>query len=109
MNLHFREVGDFPEIITDLMSDDEYAALQDELRKNPEKGNLIQGTGGARKIRTKVGNKGKSGGVRVVYYFQREETVWLLDAYAKSHKENLTEREKAVIRGIVERIKRGAR
>lgn len=107
MNLHFVEVGAFPEIITELLTDDEYTALQSELRKDPEKGNLIQGTGGARKIRAKAGNKGKSGGVRVVYYFQMEETIWMLAAYPKSRKKNLTEDDKKALRVYIEEIKGG--
>ena len=105
MNLIFREIGDFTEVIADLLKDEEYADLQDELRANPEKGSVIQGTGGARKVRAKAGGKGKSGGVRVIYYFQHEEIIWLLDAYAKSEKESLTEQEKKSLRQIIEEIK----
>ena len=105
MNLHFKEVGDFPEIITELLTDHEYAVLQNELRKNPEKGSLIQGTGGARKVRAKAGNKGKSGGVRVVYYFQVEETIWMLAAYPKSRKSDLTEKDKKALKLFIEGIK----
>ena len=107
MNLHFLEVGDFPDIITELLTDEEYSSLQDELRKNPEKGSLIPGTGGARKIRVGMRNKGKSGGVRVVYYFQVEETIWMLAAYPKSRKKDITEHEKKSLRLFIEEIKGG--
>jgi hypothetical protein len=107
MNLVFQEVEGFTDAITDLLQDEEYAELQRELLLNPEKGKVIPGTGGARKIRAKGGGKGKSGGIRVIYYFQHEERIWFLDAYAKSKKENLTEKEKKILRLIVEEIKEG--
>ena len=107
MNLLFREVEGFTDIITDLLTDEEYAELQKDLRANPEKGSVIQGTSGARKVRARAGTKGKSGGVRVIYYFQHEETIWMLSAYPKSKKENLSEKEKKLIRLIVEEIKGG--
>ena len=105
MNLLFWEVEGFTDIITGLLTDEEYAVLQEELRANPEKGAVIQGTGGARKIRARAHGKGKSGGVRVIYYFQHEETIWMIDAYAKSRKEDLSEKEKKLIRLIVAEIK----
>jgi hypothetical protein len=107
MNLSFREIEGFTEVIADLLNDEEYASMQEELRVNPEKGNLIPGTGGARKIRARAGTKGKSGSVRVIYYYQLYDTIWLLDAYAKSKKDNLTEKEKKIVRSIVEAIKEG--
>jgi hypothetical protein len=93
------------EIITDLLTDEEYADVQRELRANPEKGDVIRGGGGARKVRAKVGSRGKSGGVRVIYYFQREETIWMLTAYAKKNKSDLSDKEKKVLAQIVERLK----
>lgn len=105
MNLLFREIVGFMELITDLLTDEEYADLQRELRADPEKGVMVRGTGGARKVRAKMGAKGKSGGVRVIYYFQREETVWMLTAYAKKSKSDLSEKEKKVLKQIVDRIK----
>ena len=50
------------------MSDDEYAAFQTYLANNPLSGDVIQQTGGLRKIRWAAGGKGKRGGVRVIYY-----------------------------------------
>lgn len=71
------------------------AAERDEfinfIARNPEVGDLIPGTGGVRKVRWGSKNKGKSGGVRVIYYFYDElAPVFLLTAYGKGEKENLT-------------------
>jgi hypothetical protein len=60
MNLLFREVAGFMELIADLLSDEEYADLQKELRANPEKEDMVRGTGGSRKVRAKMGAKGKA-------------------------------------------------
>lgn len=109
MNLLFREIVGFMDVITDLLTDEEYADMQRELRANPEKGDIIRGIGGARKVRAKTGSKGKSGGVRVIYYFQREETIWMLTAYSKKEKSDLSEKEKKVLAHIIEKIKGGGK
>jgi len=62
-----------------------------ELIENPEKGDLIVGGGGARKIRIALGNRGKSKGARVIYtFFKMHDKIFLLFAYRKSVQENLT-------------------
>ncbi len=58
----------FIEQIKLLATDKEIRILQNELISKPDKGDLIKGTGGSRKIRMAVGNKGKSGGARVIYF-----------------------------------------
>ena len=68
--------------------------LFEELSQNPEKGDLIVGSGGVRKIRMSLGNRGKSAGARVIYcYFAIKEHLYLFTAYAKNEKENLTKAE----------------
>ncbi len=63
-----------------------------ELAKNPEKGDLIVGSGGARKIRLALGNRGKSAGARVIYHFFKiNDILYLLGVYAKSSQANLTQ------------------
>ena len=72
------------------LSDEAFRALQNEIVEYPEKGVLIRGSGGLRKIRFGVEGKGKSGGVRVIYYFAVSiDTIYLLDLYAKSEQETL--------------------
>lgn len=62
---------------------------------NPECGDLISGTGGFRKVRVARPGMGKRGGARVIYIFRNESfPVFLITAYAKNEKENLTKRER---------------
>lgn len=73
--LEFIETSLFTRQITQLATDDELKELQRELIAFPNKGDLIQKTGGLRKIRMATGSKGKSGGVRVIYFLATEEVV----------------------------------
>lgn len=76
--------------------DDEYRKIQNELLNDPQKGDLIQGTGGLRKIRFGR-NSGKSSGVRILYYYTDEfGRIYLFAVYPKSVKDNITNAEKAV-------------
>lgn len=62
---------------------------------------MIAGTGGARKARAARGGKGKSGGARVIYYVVlRRDVLYLIDIYAKSAKEDLTNAEKREVRRL---------
>ena len=63
--------------------DDEFARLQIALRANPQRGDVIPGSGGIRKLRWRRRGIGKRGGVRVIYYVSRPHVIWLLTIYAK--------------------------
>ncbi len=64
------------------------------LAANPEAGDVIPGTGGARKVRWTVAGKGKRGGVRVVYFNVTEQQIVLVVAvYAKADKTNILPKE----------------
>ena len=89
--------------IIDLMSDDEYRALQQALIIRPDTGPIIQGTGGLRKVRWRMDGHGKSGGVRIIYYWlTAEEQIYRLYAYAKNEREDLTQSQKRQLRQIVD-------
>lgn len=62
------ETPNFTEDIDKLLKPDEYRTLQLELLETPTKGKLIRETGGARKLRFAIPGKGKSGGLRIIYY-----------------------------------------
>ena len=73
---------------------------------DPERHPVIPGTGGVRKARWGREGRGKSGGVRVIYYFApAPDAVYFLAIYAKNEQENLSDADKKVIRKIVEAIK----
>ncbi len=62
----FIETPAFTDDILRLMPDDLYAKLQEHLADHPDAGDLIEGTGGVRKVRWRLPGTGKSGGVRVI-------------------------------------------
>lgn len=86
--MEFVETPLFTKQITALLSDDEYRGLQMLLVENPERGDLVKGGGGIRKIRYARQGTGKSGGLRAIYYWvSRDDTVYMLVAYPKSRKD----------------------
>lgn len=91
------------------LNDENLRELEQELLKNPQLGDVIEGTGGARKLRIKLGNHGKSGGARVIYLdvFEKEK-LYFLFAYPKNVQENLTADQKKAIKNIIEEIKKEA-
>lgn len=75
------------------------------LAANPKAGVLIQGTGGIRKIRWSRGASGKSGGVRVIYFYHNSMLpTFLLTIYGKGEKDNLTPAERNTLRTAVETL-----
>lgn len=67
--MEFIETPIFTRTVTALLSDDEYRELQNELVEDPARGDLIKGGGGIRKLRYAIKGCGKSGGIRVIYYW----------------------------------------
>ena len=101
----FIETPTFTRLIAALLEDDEYAKLQEELARCPDAGDLIKDGGGIRKIRWKRAGTGKSGGVRVIYYWLTEDDQFLmLVAYPKSVKDSLTDKETAILRKLVKEL-----
>lgn len=85
------------------LTDADLRRLQEELLANPKIGSALQGTGGVRKMRFAFENRGKSGSVRVIYVdFEIREKLYLLTAYPKSEKDNLTKAERNELKKLVE-------
>ena len=106
--LEFIETPVFTRQIVQLMSDDEYAAMQRELLDDPQRGALIKAGGGIRKMRFGLDGQGKSGGVSVIYYWLKEDgQIFMLLVYPKSEKDNLTDRETAILRELVKELCHG--
>ncbi|ASK71605.1 type II toxin-antitoxin system RelE/ParE family toxin (plasmid) [Shewanella putrefaciens] len=103
--IEFVETSIFTRQIKELATDDELKDLQAELIAQPDKGDIIKGTGGLRKVRMAVGNKGKSGSIRVLYVLALADKIYLVLAYPKSVKESLTAEEKAKLKQIVQSLK----
>lgn len=107
MKVEFVSFDVFNRIWDDLgLTDDDLKDLQEYLIINPTTGSVIQGTGGVRKIRWALKNKGKSGGIRVLYIdFIVYEKIYLLMAYPKNQKDNITDKEKKIIKQLVTDLK----
>lgn len=99
----FMETRFFTEDVKQLLSDEEYGALQSHLAANPQAGDLIKGTGGLRKVRWAAGEKGKSGGVRAIYYYVTADAqIRMLAIYKKGVQDTLTAKQAALLRKINE-------
>lgn len=99
----------FTKVAHDCMSKTELEAFKFFIACNPTAGDIIPGTGGVRKVRWGIGNRGKSGGARVIYYFMTPNyPIYLLTAYSKSKKASLTDSQKQDIKRIATAIKRSA-
>ncbi len=91
MHLSFRETTTFTRQITTLLSNDDLSALEWDLMAQPDRGDLIRGSGGLRKIRWAGSGRGKRGGLRVIYYWHVPgSTILFLMAYSKNEQDNLT-------------------
>ncbi len=100
----FVETSIFTKKHTQYLLDDEYRELQNFLMNKPDAGDLIQGTGGLRKLRWSLRNKGKRGGERVVYYWQlAKEQIYFMTLYSKNDKVDLSPQEKKIIKQMLER------
>lgn len=99
----FKETSVFTRQIEALLPDDQYREFQKELLFNPAAGDIIKGSGGLRKIRWRSASRGKRGGIRVIYYWYAEDrAIFLLLAYGKNEKDDLTTKEIKVLRRLVE-------
>ncbi|MCY1292181.1 Toxin HigB-2 [compost metagenome] len=97
----FIETEIFTEDVLELLPDDDYQQFQAFLTEQPDFGDLIQDTGGLRKIRWSANGKGKRSGVRVIYYHvNAAHQIRLLLIYQKGVKDDLTPAEKKVLREL---------
>lgn len=87
------------------MTPEEQADAVLMIGSDPECGDLVPGGGGIRKVRFAVGGRGKSGGVRIVYYYHdRQNPIYLITVFAKNEQANLTKGEVADLKKLVKRL-----
>lgn len=91
-------ITELPEYIrrsTELLSEMERKAIIDYLAAHPRAGDVMEGTGGIRKLRWGRGSRGKSGGVRIIYYYHNESIpLYLLTIFGKNERVNLSKAER---------------
>lgn len=99
----------FTKQIQSMLTDEEYRILQNEMIMKPDKGAMIQGSGGLRKMRWSAHGvsfgrgHGKRGGLRIIYYwFQSNDILLMLFAYRKSQRDDLTHEQLRILKKIIE-------
>ena len=89
-----------------IWDENERMALVDFIARNPESGDIIPGTGGVRKVRWSRSGSGKRGGARVIYFYHHMDApIYLLLAYAKANRTDLTQEEKRAASAFVALLK----
>ena len=101
------ETSIFTRLIRDLLPDEEYRRLQLALVLRPDQGALIRGASGLRKIRWNQPGRGKSGGLRIFYYWDKQaERIYMIYAIEKTRQEDLSAQQaKALGRLVREELK----
>jgi len=98
----FIETPIFTKLVLELLPDDEYRKLQLALIFRPEAGKIIPHSGGLRKIRWKINDKGKRGGLRFIYFWDvPEDTIFMLYVYKKGKQQDITPNQLKKLRGLV--------
>jgi hypothetical protein len=89
------ETPEFLSATRKLLTEEERAVLVDYLAYNPSAGELIQGTGGVRKLRWGLERRGKRGGARVIYFYHSADIpLFALTAYAKNERADLSQKDR---------------
>ena len=100
----FIETSIFTKEIQHLLPDDNYRMLQTVLMLRPDAGNLIRGSGGLRKIRWSLPGTGKRGALRIIYYWNTPDSIFMLFAYKKTEQEDLTVEQLKLLRRTVKEM-----
>ena len=108
MKAVFIETSVFTEWLPEYLTDDVYSDLQHALMADPQKGDVIKGSGGLRKVR--VGDpkrgKGKRGGARVIYLYVAEvRWFYMLDIYGKDAQDDLSNDQKKFLSGLSDQLR----
>lgn len=100
----FVETPIFTRQVQDVLSEDQYRELQDELRKHPGAGPKIKGSGGLRKLRWGIEGHGKRGGVRVIYYWAvSRDRIYMIYLYLKSKQADLSPEQLRLLKKAVDK------
>ena len=100
----FIETSTFTKETQRLIPDDMYRMLQSALMLRPDAGSLIRGGSGLRKIRWNLPGSGKRGSLRIIYYWDPPDIIYMLFPYRKNEQEELTMDQIKLLRGIVKEL-----
>jgi hypothetical protein len=101
------ETREFQQRAATRMSEAERQEFITFIAGHPNDGVVMVGTGGVRKSRWGVGSRGKSGGVRIVYYYHNlTMPIFLLTIFAKNERDNLSQHDKNILKQVVTEIVR---
>ncbi|MCC6657349.1 MAG: type II toxin-antitoxin system RelE/ParE family toxin [Rhodocyclaceae bacterium] len=106
MKALFVELPAFSRHRADYLNDEGFRRLQEALLENPEAGDVIEGTGGLRKLRQADPRrgKGKRGGLRVIYFWwEAGRQVWLYTLYDKDEMDDLSPKERKLLKDMLKR------
>jgi hypothetical protein len=100
--MRFIETPVFTRAIVELLDDEAYRLLQLGLLDRPSRGAMIRGSGGLRKLRWQRPGQGKRSGLRIIYFCdEASETFYMLYAYPKSEREDLTVQQLRLLSRLV--------
>ncbi|MDB5334556.1 MAG: toxin HigB-2 [Planctomycetaceae bacterium] len=108
MQATFVETTDFTEWVTEFLPDDLYSRVQYELMNEPDRGAVMPGCGGLRKLRTADPRRGKGrrGGARLIYLYVPDiRCFYMVDIYGKDEKEDLSSDDKNALRQLADTLK----
>jgi hypothetical protein len=101
----FIESSAFERNLPVYLDDDEYSELQQFMIQTPEVGQVVPGSGGARKLRWMRPGMGKRGGLRIIYFVRyRPNEFWMLTIYAKAKHDNVPAH---ILKQLVEAFRNG--
>ena len=106
MRALFVELPAFSRYRQDYLEDEAFRALQSALLANPEIGDVIEGTGGLRKMRQADlrRGKGKRGGLRIIYFWwETGRQFWLFTLYDKNELDDLSPTERKALKDMLKR------
>lgn len=102
------ELSSFSKKAAKILDKEEIGALRAYLLQHPDKGDVIPGTGGIRKLRWAATGKGKRGGARVIYFYHVVgTTIYLMACYAKNEQADIRPEVKKQMANFVAQVKKG--
>ena len=108
MHLYFTRT--YERAVRKLLSEDDRREMEAAIVAEPDAAPVLQGTGGIRKLRWAGSGRGKRGGVRAIYFWHAgPAAVYMLAAYAKADRDDLTAADRKVLARLVAAIKREGR